>query len=365
MSRRPPASVDVIVIGGGLVGAASAVACADRGLSVVLIHRTRPGTATTAGAGMLAPSVEKAEGAAHAFALAARDRWPSFGAALEARTGLRVPINRLGILDLVLDPADEERKRAHAGSGHVWFDADKLRRHDPGYAGAIGAVFHPDDGAADHVAAWDALWRVIEDERRIAWLDDLALRLEPAADGIAVVTNTGERMAAAHVVAAGGAWAGELAGLPRRVPGEPVRGQMLAYKGALVRHVAYGPGGYVVPRADGETWIGATMERVGFASDTTPQGRAQLADVARRLVPSLDGAAPLRHWAGLRPVSPDMLPLLGPDPALPRLIHASGHSRNGILEAPLTADVVAALVAGADPGHDLTPFRPDRFANHQ
>jgi glycine oxidase len=169
-----------------------------------------------------------------------------------------------------------------------------------------------------------------------------------------------------RIVIAAGAWTAALRGLPRAIPVSPMRGQMLAFPPVPLEHVLFGPRGYVVPRvahasAPAETLVGATSESVGFDVSITPSAGRGLHAAGSEIVPALATAAATRQWAGLRPMTPDLLPILGPDPEVPDVIYACGHSRNGILLAPLTGDCVAALVLGERSPHDLSRFRPDRF----
>ena len=131
---------------------------------------------------------------------------------------------------------------------------------------------------------------------------------------------------------------------------------MLELAAAPLRHVVFGGGGYLVPRASGTTLVGSTMERVGFDTTITGEGRAHLLGVAVAASPSLGAAPVLRHWAGLRPLTPDLQPIVGRDPERPSLVYACGHSRNGILMAPLTGEVVASLLCGEAPA-----LRPERL----
>lgn len=157
---------------------------------------------------------------------------------------------------------------------------------------------------------------------------------------------------------AAGAWSGIL-GVPSPLPIEPVRGQMVAFEGTPVRRVVYGDSGYVIPKADGTTMAGSTMERVGFDPGTTDEGLAQVRRGAQAICPAL--TAVTAYWAGLRPVTPDLLPILGRDPTYPNVVYACGHSRNGVLLAPLTGEVVADLVTGTPSREDVDQFRVDRF----
>jgi glycine oxidase len=166
---------------------------------------------------------------------------------------------------------------------------------------------------------------------------------------------------AGRAVLAAGAWSGTIAGLPRAVPVEPVRGQMLAYPACPLTRAVYGPTGYVVPRPDGRTLVGATMERAGYESITTAAGIARLERTAAEIVPGFASLEPSTAWAGIRPMSPDGQPILGADPVEPRLVYATGHSRNGVLMTALTGDCIGALLAGEPPPADLSAFAPDRF----
>jgi glycine oxidase len=137
---------------------------------------------------------------------------------------------------------------------------------------------------------------------------------------------------------------------------------MLSVVGAgLLRHIVRAPGVYLVPRSDGRLLIGATVEDAGFDKRVVPETIQRLHEAAIAILPALAGAKLLEAWAGLRPATPDRLPILGPT-SLPGYFVATGHFRDGILLAPITARIMADLIAGATPAFDLTPFTPDRFA---
>jgi glycine oxidase len=159
-----------------------------------------------------------------------------------------------------------------------------------------------------------------------------------------------------------GAWGASIRGAELLSAVKPNRGQMVSYDAIGLRHVTYGPRGYLVPRTAGTIVAGATMEDVGFDSSTTPEGLARVRSAAEEIAPALAVGTVNASWAGLRPVTPDMLPLLGPDPSNPRIVYACGHSRNGILLAPLTGETVAALVTEEPMSHDLSQFHPARFS---
>lgn len=353
-------SKEVLVIGGGLIGLASAVALADRGVSVMLIGEHRAGEASPAAAGMLAPSVERAAGPAHDFGIAARDRYPSYIEFLADQSGVRVPLNRLGILQVALSEAGVKGLSRTALPTSSWLDARELHELEPALSHGLGAMYNPDDGAVDNTLLLEALEKIVASSDHIEMIVDSAVTIEPAESSSSVKTISGSSHHARHVVVAAGAWAGQIAGAPLARAVTPARGQLVSYSVAPLRHVVYGPRGYVVPRGQG-TIGGSTMENAGFDATTTDEGIRKVRAASEEICPHLTSAARARSWAGLRPVTPDMLPLLGFDPEYPSVIYACGHSRNGVLTTPLTADVVADLVTGTPLTHDLSQFRPGRF----
>jgi glycine oxidase len=356
-SRSAP---DILVIGAGLIGLACAAAAADRGFRVQVVGRSRVGEASLAAAGMLAPSIERGEGPASEFALAARDRYPQYLAWLRERTGIDVPLNRHGIIQLAINDAGVRGLRRAMPPDALWLDKTQLVELEPALSHGLGGVFHAHDGAVDNVMLHEALRVAVSSHPRVDVTDDLIteIRFAPfvAAVGMGGVTYFGER-----AVLAAGAWSTTIVGLPRSLPVEPVRGQMISYAATPLRRCVYGPTGYVVPRVSGRTLVGATMERTGFESVTTAEGVDRLRRTAAEIVPSFAGLEPATAWSGLRPVSSDLQPILGADPAEERLIYATGHSRNGVLMTPLTAECIAALLAGEPPPMDISAFSIERF----
>ncbi|MDQ6887394.1 MAG: FAD-dependent oxidoreductase [Gemmatimonadota bacterium] len=351
---------DVIVLGGGLVGLASAAALSERSLRVLLIGERRAGEASPAAAGMLAPSLEPAAGAAQRFAVAARDHYPEYLQRLSDRSGVSIAQARGGILQVALSDSAAEVQQQHAvGHDRLWLNAAELSVAEPALSHASGATHYPRDGAVDNVALIAALERLLEKDPAVTRVHGRAARVATDQSHIGVVLDDGTTLEADWLVLAAGAWTGLLGDVPRKLPVEPVRGQMVSLSGAPVRHVTYGPRAYLVPR-EHETLVGATVEHVGFDCSLTPEGRAILTDAAREISSALSGPV-VRQWSGLRPMTPDGQPIIGPDPAEPRLIYACGHSRQGVLLAPLTGSCIAALVSREPAPFDLTPFRVDRF----
>lgn len=352
---------DAVVIGGGIVGLSTALALAARRQRVIVIAVRLPGEASPAAAGMLAPGLERTEGAAHRFGVAAREYYTEFLARLQRITDVEVPLYRGGILELVAESDADERDASALPDGAVWLSPNELRELEPEAGGASGAMLYRQDGAVDNVRLVDALWSAVSRSERITILGARAttLRLDT---GPSVVTSAGETVTGDHVVLAAGSWVTAIGGLPRPLPVEPVRGQMIAFGSAPLRHVVYGAGAYLVPRIDGRTVVGSTMEHVGFDVSNTDEGVEALTAGARRACPALTHTPVVDAWSGLRPCTPDLLPIVGSDPDYPALLYGCGHSRNGILLGPLTGEVLARVATGESPGWELAPFSVTRFA---
>jgi glycine oxidase ThiO len=343
-----------------VIGLAVSVALAERGVEVTVISEHRPGEASPAAAGMLAPSVERAPGLAHAFSIAARDRYPSYIEFLAERTGIKVPLNRLGILQVAFSEKSIKGLRKSALPTSRWLEAKELQHFEPALPHALGAMFNAQDGAVDNILLLEALTKLCSTSKWIERVDGSVKSVKPAGDSCAVMTDAGTQLSAARVVIAAGAWAGKISGARFAKHVKPARGQLVSYSSTPLRHVAYGPSGYIVPRAN-ITIAGSTMENVGFDNTTTPGGVKKVRAAAEEICPVLGSSTSTEAWAGLRPVTPDLLPMIGPDPKHASLLYACGHSRNGVLMAPLTGDLIADLVTESPLSHDLDQFRPDRF----
>ena len=348
-------TADVLVLGGGIAGLTVGLEAARRDLSVIVLDTPRPGAASRAAAGMLAPSVEALPSEMRGAAFAARDRYPSYLDALRELTGVDVPLDRGGILQLV-SASDADVVRRGAPGEAEWLDAAAVADREPAFRGHYGALLHPHDGAVDNLALMDALERAVAATPAIRRVAAEVLSID--ADQPSALTPTRGRFFATRLVLATGAWAGSLPGLPRRIPIRPVRGQLLRLAQSPIRHVTYGAGGYLVPRGD-TVLVGATSEEAGFENETSLAGLSVLRGIASRAIAALASAIVVDHWAGLRPMSLDTHPILGADPESPALVYACGYSRNGILFAPWAAAQLADALLG-DPAPDLAPFRVDR-----
>jgi glycine oxidase len=287
--------------------------------------------------------------------------------ALEESTGADIGLWREGIAHVAADEKEAGELWSKAArqrqQGHLadWLDPGEVKSRWPWLGPTSGALWAPHEGALEPERLVAALR---QDARRLgAVLErDAATAIESRGDRVTAVTGRGGRYAAGDVILAAGAWSSGITGVPRPVAVAPVRGQMAAFgwpSGAR-RAIVYGHGGYLVARGD-EAIAGSTMEYAGFEPQVTTAGLARLFASASALCPSLVGTDPRRTWAGLRPVTPDGLPIIGAEPRLHGLWYATGHGRNGILLAGLTGLLIRQLLEGEPPDEDLVAFAPDRF----
>jgi glycine oxidase len=311
---------------------------------------------------MLAGSVEFGGSAMESVMRAARERFPVLVRDLAEETGVRVALNRSGVLEIAASEHLAEQMRGEERG--EWIGRVALRRLEPALLAPHGARFHPGDGAVDNISLGHALRLSVARRRSVRVRSGHVVRLDRSGTLLLVSTEAGEQYASGHVVIALGAWSGLLASLPRVLPVEPVRGQLVTLGAQPVRHVCIGANLYLVPRPGGQTLLGSTMERTGFHIGTTAAAIDALRDAAAELCTEFVGAPERARWSGLRPVTPDLLPVIGPDPEDPRVLYACGHSRNGVLLAPLTGALIASCVAGGAPAGELSAFAISRFRTH-
>ena len=371
MRDTRPDHADVVVVGAGIVGLSAARALAGAGARVVVVERGRPGAeASSAAAGWLAVQAEANEGwPLLDVALRARARHPALAAELLAETGLSVELVRHGTLELAFTDEDEralERRllwQRVSGLPVESWGPEELRRAEPSVSPAARrALFFPEDGSVDNVLLTRAL-AASAAARGVALLSDRAVSGLVVEDGrVAGVQADGSTLRAPVVIEAMGAWSAALAGDPQPPPVEPVRGQILAFDAppGTLRHVVCTARGYAVPRRSGRLLAGSTLERAGFVKEVTAEGRDAIRRIAAEIAPLLADVSPADSWAGLRPGTPDGLPIVGPG-ALPGLFHATGLYRNGILLGPLVGESVARLALGQPAEINLSAFSPSRF----
>lgn len=366
-----------VIVGGGICGLSIGWRLAQAGRPVTVADRGTAGRgATWAAAGMLAAQVEAEHGEEWLLPLLLESRamWAEFAGELERASGMAVGYRTEGTLVVALDRDDREalEHRYDYLSG-LGLHLDKLsghraRRLEPALSPAVtGAIFSPLDHQVDNRAVAEAL--------RAAFLAAGGTLLENT-EVVEIVTVAGRAagvrfdegdIAAEAVVVAAGAWSRNIGGLPEalRPPVRPLKGQMLAVAmpgGApLIEHVVWGPDVYMAPRRDGRLIIGATVEEMGFDVSMTAGGVYELLRRAWETLPGIYDLPLIESWAGLRPASRDDAPILGPT-AMPGLVMATGHHRNGILLAPITAEAVAAYLLGGEVTPAIAPFTLDRFA---
>lgn len=364
---------DAVIVGGGVIGLAVARHAARAGLRVTILERGVPAReASWAAAGMLSPLAEaEGPGPMLDLLLEARETYPAYVEALRAETGIDAGYSDAGTLFLALREEDEPELEARlawqraAGLAVERLDAAAARAAEPAVSPSVRmALRFPGDHQVDNRALSEALLRSAEAagvELRLGAAATHLLRDGNRAAGVACAD--GSRVRAGAVVLAGGAWAGRLEGLPRPVPVEPVHGQLLAIDSPppLLRHVVDSPRCYLVPRTSGRLIVGATVEHTGERRAVTPWGLTRLLTGAMEAVPGLAHAPVVETWSGLRPGTPDGLPVLGPDPDVAGLVYATGHYRNGILLAPLTGERIGALLSGEGWPAEMRPFAIGRF----
>lgn len=348
---------DVLVVGAGIVGCAIAHALAGAGCRARVVDMRAPGQgASQASAGVLAPYTEGHEpGPLREFGRRSLDLYDAWIARVRDESGLPVAYARTGTLEVALDAPHAGRLRASgralvaAGVEAAWLEGADLRAVEPAVADdATGALLV---GLHGYVGVMDLTRALAQAATRLGARIDagVTVRRLAARDGAVVAETADGTIEAGQVVLAAGSWSSAV-GIDgvAPVPVAPVRGQLLhvqAPPGTLGR-VAWGADCYMVPWDDGTILVGATVEHVGFDERATLPGVSGLGAAATRLVPALAGAAFSAVRVGLRPGSPDELPLIGRSQVVPGLIYAAGHYRNGVLLAPLTARLVAALAAG-------------------
>lgn len=364
------ATADVAIVGGGVIGCALARELAIRGVSVAVIERAEPGAeASGAAAGLLSPQTDAvAPGPFFDLGVESRGLYPRWTRELFEETGMDVGYRRTGILRCAL-PGDRERLEAFLWQREAGFavehrDADGIAAQSDGRVASEirEALFFPDEAIVDSRRLTRALWLSAERRGARMFLGTAARRFLLREGVCHGVETDGGAIEAARVVDAAGAWAAFDNALPLRLPVAPVHGQIvqLEMRERLLPTVIQSEQVYVVPRADGSLLLGSTFESVGFEKRVTARAVEELIGAAVRLVPSLATARFVTAWAGLRPGTPDGLPVLGSSP-IPGLYFATGHFRNGILLAPVTARILADALTG-EGSLDGTLFSVERFA---
>ena len=361
---------DVLVVGAGIIGAASAWRLGQAGLSVKVLDRTAPGSeASQAALGVLTfhGRPDTMPGPLRELARKSRDFYPAVIDELEEIAEERVYYRQEGQLILAFNNEDlaalddtlhanrEEEVELEQAS------AEEALMMEPNLNPQLaGALYSPHDAWVDNTALTQAF--VLAAQLAGAEFEQEEVRSVEFENGRIARVLAGEtKYESDWVVLAAGAWSGQIDGVPK-VPVRPRRGQAYSVEGSYFKRVIHSPRGYVVPKGESQTMLGATVEDVGFDLTNTPEGLSAVSKAAFEISPILETSTFAGAWAGLRPGTPDDLPIIGPSAEFPNLVIATGHFRNGILLAPISAELVRQIVVGESPEIDLLPFSPSRDA---
>jgi glycine oxidase len=349
--------VRVVVIGAGVMGCACACALAKRGARVTLLERAVPGAeASSAAAGILGAQVESLDHPALcAMFVQARTEYGAWAEALDTETGIAIGYRASGVLKVARSTEDlttlAERVATQRADGlrAELLDVKGALEVEPELnPGIAGAAYFPDDAQVDPPLLLRALVAAVARAKVTVRSGAPVRRILVQRDACTGVLLDHEELAADATVLAAGSWSKVVPGVPDVVPDvKPARGQMvlLEQRPPRLRTILFGSSGYVVPRGDGRVLCGSTVEFVGFRKEVTAAGMCAILGTALDLAPGLAAASVSSFWSNFRPHTAAGTPLMGSSP-LPGLFLATGHHRNGILLAKVTADVVADAVFG-------------------
>ncbi len=386
---------DVIIGGGGIIGLSLAIALRKRGATVLVVERGEPGReASHAAGGMLVDCPLETPAALQALATASARMYPEFAHELEVESGMKVdlrdqgtilflskehignplltsPLMRPAAISLSeleqLEPALAVQKASTSDKAEIevfreeWGVKEDSRQVEEFFRSIPGRALCLKERSVDPRALTAAAWKTAKKRGVDFSSSDPVTAVNLSDSQVSGVSTTKTSFRADKVVNCAGAWSGQIG--PHSFPARPVKGQMLCLvmpSRTLLKHVIRSPKAYLIPRSDGRLLVGATVEEAGFDKRTDPATIQRLHRSAIELVPKLRDAKILEDWAGLRPGTPDALPILGAT-ATPGYYVATGHFRDGILLAPITAEVMTAVMEGRAPEHDLTAFSPERF----
>jgi glycine oxidase len=337
---------DIIISGAGIIGVSLALELHERGAQVLVLESGEPGReASSAAAGMLAAADPETPQALRPLAIASAQIFPDYVQKLEAAAQMQVDFRRLGTIALLEESSAPREYKSLSGSD-LHLLAPSLKNH------SLSAFFVEEDSVDPLLLMQAAL--ASAHNLGIEIRGNAAVKGIRARDGKVEVSSQASEFTARSFVNCQGAWSG--------APVKPRKGQMLYIQPQtnLLQHVLRTPEIYIVPRSTGKILIGATVEDVGFDKSVTTSAIQDLLSSAAKYLPKLATAPITQSWAGLRPGTPDDLPILGPT-EIPGAFVASGHFRNGILLAPITTRIMADLIEGHTSPLDITAFSPARF----
>ena len=378
MTTGSPHAADVVIIGGGIIGCSIAFRIAQARLSVIVLDRGEPGAeASSAAAGMLAPQGETVEPPSFAdLCLASRELYPQFAVEVEEAGGLEVGYRRDGTLLVALDYTEEKEleevyhHQTRRGLSLEPLNSAQTHEHLQGLSLAIrGGLFVSGDHWVDNERLMRALVEGCR-QRGVQINSDQTVRRLNAKDGRVLSVEATSRSAtvatsysADQFILAAGVWSPEIAAtLGIKLVAQPCRGQMMEFDAEKeLPHVVRAGHHYLVPRSNRRIAVGTTAEYVGFEKRVTGEGLRSILEGAMRVAPLVKDLRFRRAWAGLRPDTADHLPVLGyGEPT--NLIFATGHFRNGILLAPVTAQLTSELILKGSASQPLELYSPARFA---
>jgi glycine oxidase len=385
-------SWDVIVVGAGIIGLSLAIELRKRGASVLIVERGEPGhEASRAAGGMLVDSPLETPPVLQSLATASARMYPEFAHELELESEMKVDLRDQGAI-LFPDekhfghPAIHGQMKAHAISlldiqqlepelrkdesdrvelelaRQESFPDNSVEEIEILFKSVRGRALYLKERSVDPRALTTAAWKTAKNRGVDFSSGDPVTAINISDDQVSGVTTIKTTFLAEKVVNCAGAWSSQLG--PHPIPTRPVKGQMLClamHPRDLIKHVIRTPDVYLIPRSDGRLLVGATVEEAGFDKRTDPDTMKRFHQAAIELVPKLAEARILEDWAGLRPGTPDNLPILG-STSTPGYYVATGHFRDGILLAPITARLMAQVIHHEKPDYDLTPFSLSRFS---
>jgi len=369
---------DAVVVGAGVIGLSCAWRAASEGLEVCVVEARRPGAgASGVAAGMLAPVGEASFGEEALLELnsASLGLWPGFASELEAASATSCGYLPLGAIHVALD-GDEASELSRSLALHErsgldsrWLSAAECRELEPGLSPSLaGGILAEGEAAVDPGQTVEALVAALHAESVEVLVEREVATLEAGDESLRLVLSDGTPIRARQLVVAAGAWSPLLDWLPSaaRPPVRPVKGQIIELGpasgvGRVCERIVCGERFYAVPRDDGRLVVGATVEERGYDDSVTAGGVFELLREAYRALPELAELSFVGVGAGLRPTTPDNAPVIGRVVEHPSVILACGHFRNGVLLAPVTAQLVSDLLVGREPRLPLAPFDPSRF----
>ncbi|MGH9530672.1 MAG: glycine oxidase ThiO [Terriglobales bacterium] len=364
---------DVIIIGGGIIGLSLSIELRKQNARVLLVERGEPGReASHAAAGMLADSDFDDSSPLKLLASASARMYPEFVHELQDESGINCDLRDQGTLqfpparDNILTEIGSAGVNLSVWGGHscpppLLLSREEIAAREPALVPPSETIAYIKERSVDPRALTEAAVKAAKHR---------SVDISSGSEVLEVMSSEGKTKGirtakttynAPVVVNCAGAWAVQIG--PLRLPTRPVKGQMLCLvQGPVLRHVIRSADVYIVPRSDGRILIGSTVEEAGFDKRTDPDMIRRLHDAATLLIPALKQSRILEAWAGLRPGTPDNLPILG-ETAVPGYFVATGHFRDGILLSPITARLVAQVISGKQPDYDLSLFSARRFEN--